>query len=258
MGATFAYFTATSTTAGDAPSTSVNTTEVKGATITFAGEEERFELLSYPGGIGVYGAKASIAKTNEDDVSHEYQATFNLKIEYINKTQTDLEWELYMVEEANKVELNAEETTICKLIEKKDDASGETRFWYSDIATEGENEATDKGCSASAITSKLAGMGSTKIASGKLLHYEEERDQSNDGKRTITKDTATDETGEYNKDDGELSKRVINTKDKKAKYYYLVVKYPNENKPQTNDQNKLIQVNLSLDGKPAATLYEEQ
>ena len=55
VGATFAYFTASTTASGTADAT-VTTSKQDGATITFTGTESKLELLDYPGGLAVYGA----------------------------------------------------------------------------------------------------------------------------------------------------------------------------------------------------------
>ena len=87
---TFAYFTATTTKEGTDPTTNVTTNKLDGATITFESAASKFNMLNYPGGLGVFGAKASIAKTEDGD-ENDYQATFNLKIDYTNQTKTELD-----------------------------------------------------------------------------------------------------------------------------------------------------------------------
>ncbi len=257
VGATFAYFTATTTTTdkGTGTSAELTTTELNGATITFDGETDKFELLDYPGGIGVFGAKATITKTEGVKTDEkDYQATFNLKIEYTNKTGTDLDWELYMVEEKNKLtNLNLEETTVCKLQTKT--TATDTYYWYADSDTpgytEGNGDPTNAGCTAKAITEALTtGEEATKIASGKLNNVSTES-----GTGTVDKNSDEPELQKegYN---GDLAQRTINTKDNSTKYYYLVVKYPNKNDTQDSDQGKEISVKLSLDGTPVASLYE--
>ncbi len=90
-------------------------------------------------------------------------------------------------------------------------------------------------------------MSGTKLASGKLK-------ANKDGDGEITKDTVGDE---FTAENGDLEQRKINTSDKQSKYYYLVVKYPNSNTPQSEtDMAKQIKVTLSIDGKPASTVYQ--
>ena len=244
VGATFAYFTAATTASGET-SAEVETSKLVGATVTFASDNE-FERLDYPGGLAVYGAKATIAKKPEESSSNDYQATFNLQITYTNQTQTDLTWELY-VTDTEYDELDAAETTSCEL--KQYSVEGETQFWYADN-TESDTDNT-KSCTGTNISTKLSQISAKKIASGKLLKNQSEA-------KTITKDTPSGVDGEYVKGDGaDLSNRLINTKNKPNKYYYLVVKYPNDGTDQSEDAGNPITVKLSIEGPAQVSLYTE-
>ncbi len=240
VGATFAYFTASTQTSGSATST-VETTELKGATIKFTSEASKFELLNYPGGLAVYGAKATIEKQQPDD-ENDYEATFNLKIDYTNQTNTDLDWELYMVESAYDG-LDTAQTTTCTLRQKGDGA--ETQFWYSDASDAGTDNTAS--CKAETLVGKLTGtMGGTKIAHGKL--------NASTPSGTITKNDLDSETNFQ--DSGDLEGRKINTSTTKSKYYYIVVKYPNSGEDQSpTDAGKTISATLSIDGEVASTIY---
>ena len=226
---------------------------MKGANITFDSVAEKFEKLDYPGGIAVYGAKAQIEKASEDD-TNDYQATFGLKITYTNGTDTDLDWELYMVEDQYS-ELNAEDTTICELKQKS--VGNQTYFWYGDKKEEPVPNEAETGCTGTAITTKLtgekgsgAGLGGKLIASGKLLKATS-TDTPKQG--TITSKTSGEE---YNQE-VDLSQRVINTTTgHDTKYYYLVIKYPNKNESQSaTDAKKTISATLTIDGDPITELY---
>ncbi len=243
VGATFAYFTATANPSGSAEAT-VTTNKLDGANVTFA-SEGKLQMLDYPGGLAVYGAKATIEKQQAEDQNH-YQATFNLKITYTNPTGTDLDWTLYMVE-SKYDNLDASEITTCKLRNKINE--NELQLWYSDSDSGDPTE--DAGCKGEVITTKLTQeLNAKTIASGKLL-----KNQLVD--KEITKDTSTDDSGEYQKGEGaDLEGRAINTSDKTDKYYYLVVKYPNKNENQSpTDEKKEIKVSLSIDGTVNLSLY---
>ena len=242
MGATFAYFTASTQTSGSAEAT-VTTTKLQGATITFNSAESKFELLKYPGGLAVYGAKATIAKQEMSD-PNDYEATFNLKIDYTNETDTDLTWDLYMVE-SEYAKLDEEETTTCKLHQKGE--GNETQFWYADIDDSEENT---ESCDAAAITTKITSeLTGKKIASGKL------KKNTQSGQGHITKDTLQDVDGEQT--DGDLNNRKINTSSPSTKYYYIVIKYPNSGEDQSpTDAGKTISATLSIDGDVSSTLYK--
>ena len=251
VGATFAYFTASTSTTGQTEAT-VTTNKLDGANVTFNSTASKLELLDYPGGLAVYGATATIAKQDDNgDDSNDYQATFNLKITYTNPTSTDLTWELYMVE-GEYDQLDATKTTICELQHNSTDS--ETQLWYSDKKDQGlgvsSDPSDDQGCSGSAIINKLKAppLNGIKIASGKLKMKQNEN-------KEITKDSLAEADGQQ--DDGDLSKRTINTKNLPSKYYYLVVKYPNENKDQSEtDEAKQIKVALSIDGPAQVSTYK--
>ena len=241
VGATFAYFTATATTNNSTEANVTTTKDLGGATVTFTGTEKKLELLDYPGGLAVYGAKATIKKTDPRD-ANDYQATFGLKISYINQTSTDLEWDLYMVAQEYDG-LDADNATTCKLQQKQ--VGSEVQFWYAD-QSDPEDDTTQT-CNGEGIATALDGLGATKIASGKL------KMKQNDSKE-ITQDNLVEEA-DGTQHDGVLSKRMINTKSASDKYYYLVVKYPNSDAPQADDEGKQISVTLSIDGDIQSTLY---
>ncbi len=241
VGATFAYFTAsTNVKTPTGANANITTNKLEGANITFTADKN-FDLLDYPGGIGVYGSKATIAKQNDGD-NNDYESTFNLKIEYNNGTNTDMQWELWMVE-SEYDELEAEKTSICKFREERNGETGETQYWYSDDTSQEATE--DTGCTATNIINKLQNqLSGKKIANGVFKAGQN---------KTIDKNTTGDELV---KGVG-LDDRKINTNNMPSKYYYLVIKYPNENKNQsTLDAGKTFTASLSVDGTPASTLYK--
>lgn len=234
VGATFAYFTAKTTSSGSAASGKVTTADIGGATVTFAGEDSKFELLDYPGGLGVYGSSATISKTKSDD-NNNYQVTYDLQIQYNNETGTDLDWELYVVDNLIGDPLNAKDNTICEL--KNQQEAGITKYWYAD-GTQASEEKSSDSCTGSALKSKLESLNSVKLASGKLKFGQNE---------TITKDSSEDKV--TLEEGNQLSNRTLSTNGVTKKYYYLIVKYPN--KPQEDqsakDAGKGINVTLSLE-----------
>ena len=148
VGATFAYFTAKTTSSGSAESGKVTTASIGGATVTFAGEDSKFELLDYPGGLGVYGSSATIAKTKSGSDKNDYEATYDLQITYTNATGTALDWELYVVDGLIQDELNAQDTTICQL--KEEATGGTTKYWYADGSGDLAGQSTNS-CTGSKI-----------------------------------------------------------------------------------------------------------
>ncbi len=247
VGATFAYFTATATPQGEGAGSKADITTAKldGANVTFEGGNQ-LEMLTYPGGLAVYEGKATIEKQKPEDTNH-YEATFNLKIEYINETDTDLTWELYMV--AQEYEgLNAAEETTCELKQKQ--VGSQVQLWYADKNDDDADPSSDSGCDGEAITQAINKLNPTKIASGKFL-------KQKSIKTTIDKTTLTQPeiSGGTQEDEGNLENRKINTQDTKTKYYYLVVKYPNDGN-QSNDVGKKISAKLSIDGDIQLSLHK--
>lgn len=252
VGATFAYFTAKTTSSGEAASGKVTTASIGGATVTFAGEDSKFELLDYPGGLGVYGSSATIAKTKSEDDKNNYEATYDLQITYTNTTGTNLDWELYVVDNLMQDELNAQSTTICQL--KGDAAGGTTKYWYAD-GTDVSDGASNDRCTGSKIIGKITSdLSGKKLASGKLL--------AGKNAKTITKNTKEDGQVELDPSEGEnLANRTLKTSGTSKKYYYLIVKYPNETaKDQSDtDAGKSINVTLSLqEGSVKSTVVAAQ
>ena len=129
--------------------------------------------------------------------------------------------------ESKYSDLNPADTTICEL--QQQPVGTETHFWYAD-----KGDSSGKGCSGSAITDKLTqpkdtGLGGQKIASGILKKAEDT------GNPTTGSITSATEGPEYSKI-VDLSQRTINTTTgHDTKYYYLLVKYPNES---STDQSK--------------------
>ena len=147
--------------------------------------------------------------------------------------------------ESKYSDLNPADTTICEL--QQQPAGTETHFWYADAEDD-----SGEGCSGSAITDKLTGeLSGQKIASGKLLKA---TDTNTPKEGSITSSTKGEE---YNQE-VDLSQRTINTTTgHDTKYYYLLVKYPNESSTDQSktDAKKEISVKLTIEGEPTAEVY---
>ena len=142
--------------------------------------------------------------------------------------------------------LNAAEETTCEL--KHNSEETETQFWYADQSDPGTDN--KQSCTGTAIQTKLQSLSATKIASGKLKAGKTNQD--------ITKDNLTDQDiADGTQDDGDLSKRMINTSTTPSKFYYLVVKYPNTG-DQSSDAGNTINVTLSIDGPAQVSLYNAE
>ena len=219
-------------------------------------------MLQYPGGLGIYGAIATIDKQDKNTDTNEYDATFDLEITYTNNTGTDLEWELWMLK--SKIEDLSQFTeqngfsniTTCELKHKTEGTN--TYYWYADKGDTSENYNTGERCDAEAIRTAVQGANGELIAYGDLKHGQESQ--------KIDKNTqSTDNSIKYSEEEGTLTSdplkeaktkikqnnlggRTLNTKDgENSKVYYLVVKYPNAQTDQTSkDSGKDISVKLDV------------
>ncbi len=251
VGATFAYFTATTKTDGEGASASITTSNLGGTNFNFNSAASHYELLNYPGGLGIYGATAELKKAESVSDTNDYEATFDLKITYTNKTNTDLDWELYVVDD--EVTLDSGEfaaTTTCELKSAPGEA-GKTKYWYADTT---DAETDDQRCDAEAIKNKVTSdLHGEMIAHGQFPNV-----LTNSGEGTIDKNT---EQGNLLTDaTNNLGNRKLYTKSAEGKAskktYYLVVKYPNKG-DQSTDAGAKISVNLAVDGTPQAVLESQ-
>ena len=135
VGATFAYFTASTANGGAGESASVTTTtvgdvELNMSTVTTSND------LDYPGGFLVVGAKVEATAD-----SGSYATTYTVNGTVSNNTRTALNWTLY---ERSSVVANP--VAGCDL--KETAAAGETQYYY-------------EGCNVTALTE-----GATKVDEG--------------------------------------------------------------------------------------------
>ena len=259
VGATFAYFTASTKTSGEGNQSSFKTQNLKGANLTFTNTGEELDMLKYPGGLGIYGATAEIKKVDPSGDANDYKASFDLEITYTNKTGTDLDWELWVIDkkigELDQFSSGGfAKITTCELKTKV--VGNTTYYWYADVADKGEDYQTEQ-CEAEAIKTAVKAADGKMIAHGKLLHDEGTQDKK------ITK--ATNGNEEINLDDVEsanstnnLGDRELSTKTgKDSKVYYLVVKYPNKDQNQaTADAGKDISVKLAVNEETASSVLD--
>lgn len=147
VGATFAYFTATTTPNGnggeaDVTTTTVGSVDLKMAPVTITNE------LKYPGGKLVVGASVTGKDT---DTAMDFDTTYTVKGTITNNTKTELTWALY--------EISTEATNPisgCTVNEDSTTQPGETRYSYT-------------GCTVDAAI--LAG---TKVANGTVTAARED------------------------------------------------------------------------------------
>ena len=210
VGATFAYFTAT--TLGDEADGEAQTgtaTTVGGVNLTMTTTTGDADM-AYPGGYVVAGA--SVKATNSD-VKNDYTTTFDLNGTITNNTGTVLNWYVYEVSALIDDPITANSC----VREQQVQADGTTRYWYKDCELD----------SRIATTSSAIAKGTVPAATGEGL---------------TTPGTATVEVV-----DEELEPAAGASA---TTYYYLVVEYPNDaSNPQDADQGKTITAKLTtVDG----------
>ncbi len=232
VGATFAYFTATTTTTGKNVQTTVTTKKVGSTSFNLTGSEIE-KKMDYPGGIEIIEGVVEAKRTGEED-SNSYNFAYGLSVTATNNLTTTLNWSLF--EEDKKLQLDSG-TTACKLVTEagKGDGSNETHYYYTHDGSTTTDDGED--CKAeNLLKTKLTTFGSP-LAKGTI---------ANGSGVTIT-------DGEE-----ELASRTISTNDgnAKSKYYYLVVEYPNSGNQTTTDAGNTVQINLDLAGNVVATIAE--
>ncbi len=210
VGATFAYFTAT--TVGDENDGTAQTgtaTKVGGVQLTMTATDGDADM-AYPGGYVVAGA--SVAAANSDE-NNNYTTTFDLNGTITNNTGTELKWYVYEVSRAIDDPITAGS---CERREQTQ-ADGTTRYWY-------EGCELDSGI---ATTSSAIKNGKVAAATGEGL---------------TTPGTATIKV------EDEILEPTAGAS--ATTYYYLVVEYPNNaSNPQDADQGKTITAKLTtVDG----------
>ncbi|MCM1053275.1 MAG: SipW-dependent-type signal peptide-containing protein [Ruminococcus sp.] len=210
VGATFAYFTATTTSTGQGGSTTGNTAaSANGATLTLSPTATPFvRQLDYPGGFAYVGAKVVATKAESSD-TNEYDLTYRVTYSISNSTKTELSYTLY---KSSSEITNAKNCSLQQLTNADDSSipAGETRSKYT---CTGENTY------------------GTKIASGKVA-------ASTDGAAVTV--TQTNETTD------KQPSQELSTNTNTTTYYYLVIDYPNSDTvDQSDDQGKAINASIT-------------
>ncbi len=127
---------------------------MNGANLNFTSTGEVLNMLDYPGGLGIYEATATISKQERTD-ANDYKGTFNLKITYTNLTNTDLEWELWMIKSKIgdlSVATDAggfDKITTCSL--KEQTVGPNIYYWYADQGNTSDIYNTGECCDAESI-----------------------------------------------------------------------------------------------------------
>ena len=216
VGATFAYFTASTSAGGSAQGeTSAKTASMPQVSVnkeTIAGTANTI----YPGTMNGVGASISAQVTGEGATGKTYKISYTVtgKVELLDKEGTSpndfdfpVEWELY--ESSTKTE--SAEIIECQDVQATPDDGNQVHY--------------------SQTCNVKSGLGS-KVAEGKIVKTGSEESGDNLTKGNVA--TVTYSTGSINA-----------TEAQSTKYYYLVVKYASEEQDQNTDLNKTIKASLT-------------
>ena len=172
VGATFAYFTAT-TGAGDPNDTATTgtATTVGGVNLVMTADTSSNDI-AYPGGYVVAGV--NVTATNSD-TTNNYTTTYQVNGTITNNTKTQLNWTLYRVTSsiANPVTPDS-----CQRQEAAQ-GDGTTRYWYEDCTLDasltGDTYKVTKGTAAAATTAGTP-QETTVTATGETLDVDADSD----------------------------------------------------------------------------------
>lgn len=220
VGATFAYFTATTQTGTGAGTTATDTTTTVGGTnleLAPIANVEGAADMKYPGGKMVVGGKVTASATGDNTYNMTYTVNAEIDTTALGSSTSEVKWTLYEVAD----EVTGKLVDTCHLDEVAD--GNNKNYSYS-------------GCTVnSGITSGTAVLGEAKaVGTGTI--------STHTAKTTIT---ATDEA---------LSGVKAGTN--QTTVYYLVVEYVNANSNQAvTDAGKAITASIIsiTDGKAAVT-----
>lgn len=126
VGATFAYFTATTQVGGEgagAGVANVSTATVSGARLELS-PSDTVTYLAYPGGFAYASAMFQSVKVDGDKDPNEYAISYKVNLKFSNNTQqTNISWKLYKATE------KFENLKTCQL--ETTPVGTETRFFYN-------------------------------------------------------------------------------------------------------------------------------
>ena len=154
VGATFAYFTATTTPNGNGGNTTATTTTVGNVDLTMAASTTTNDL-KYPGGYLVVGASVTAKDT---DTANDFNVTYTVNGKITNNTTTALTYDLYEVSSTV-----ATPVTGCTV---KEEAGAVSKYYYEGCAVATEITGGTKVLS---TQTAAAGETTTVTAAGETL-----------------------------------------------------------------------------------------
>ena len=159
VGATFAYYTASTANSGAGESATITTNTVGDVTLTMA-KTTTANSLNYPGGYLVAGAVVTGSHTG----STAYKTTYTINGNIANATKTQLTWTLYEVSAAVSSPVSG-----CTV--KETASAGETRYSYTGctVSTSITNGTKVKTGTANAATTAGTAVNTAVTATGETL-----------------------------------------------------------------------------------------
>ena len=218
VGATFAYFTATNTAAGDSDTATVTTETVSAINVTSQASKEAY--LEYPGGVSVLAAGVNVSKTAASAGSTS-TISYDVNLKYTNNTGTALKYTIYTTTAEAALALEGFDIDAnCNLQVSQEE--GQERYAYV--------------CS-KATADAFASLG-TKGTTGSL--------EANTAEAKTVQ--VADETITVNSEDA--------TND--SRYYFVVVEYPSTGNQTATDSNKEISLSIEVTEPTISTTADSQ
>ena len=238
VGATFAYFTATSTSSGDDVGTATAKTAKVGGAKLEASSITQVGKMDYPGGVLITGTKVELSKQDEGD-QNDYEVTFDIGLTGVNETTEEMNWYLFRTaSDASSQEITNHVN--CSL--QTPTTGTETKYYYT-------------GCEATGAE----GIISSEFSDYELVAYGKLNGSTSKPGSPVS---PTEENSNFNgafemeKEPVGLSGQKLTTNGNKVYTYYLIVEFPNKESASQNGEGNANfdkQISVSFDSIDSIT-----
>ena len=231
VGATFAYFTATSSSSVDDVGTASATTAKVGGAKLEASSIKQVGKMDYPGGVLITGTKVELSKQEEGD-QNDYEVTFDIGLTGINETTEEMNWYLFRIaSDASSQDITNHVN--CSL--QTPTTGTETKYYYT-------------GCEVTGAE----GIISSEFSDYELVAYGKLNGNTNEPGSSVsptTENSTFDGAFEEAKEPVGLTGQKLATNGNKVYTYYLIVEFPNSEGSQNGAQNANFgkQISVSFD-----------
>ena len=134
VGATFAYFTASTAGSGDNSTGTVNTATVGNVTLAL-GDQTNDTVMDYPGGKAVVALSVTPTKGGSD--TNNYNVTYNvtgtIDTTALNGSDSEITYTLYRVSSTTAASIS-DPVQSCSLVQDTTTELGKTHYYYEDCA----------------------------------------------------------------------------------------------------------------------------